>query len=45
MRGATMRAALHRLAAEFDSVAHPPNAKYVDHPVSAADGTAYVLKA
>ncbi len=44
MRGAAMRAALHHLAAEFDQVAHPPHAKYADHPVSAADGSAYVRR-
>ncbi len=44
MRGPDMRAALHRLAAEFDSIAHPLRSKYQDHPVSAADGSAYVRK-
>ena len=44
MRGVAMRAALHMLAAEFDQVAHPPHAKYADHPVSAEDGSAYVRK-
>ena len=42
MMGASMRVALHKLAAEFDTVAHPPNAKYVEHPLHAEDGTAYV---
>ncbi len=42
MRGAAMRAALHRLADEFDQVAHPPHAKYADHPLHAEDGSAYV---
>ena len=42
MRGAAMRAALHRLAAEFDQVAHPPHARYAEHPVRAEDGSAYV---
>ena len=41
MRGAAMRAALHQLAAEFDQVAHPPHAKYEEHPLSASDGSAY----
>ncbi len=44
MRGAAMRAALRRLAAEFDERAHPPHAKYAEHPLSAADGSAYVRK-
>ncbi len=44
MRGAAMRAALHRLAAEFDQVAHPAGAKYADHPLRAEDGSAYVQK-
>ena len=41
MRGGGMRAALHALAARFDTVAHPPHAKYQDHPLRAEDGTAY----
>ncbi len=44
MRGAAMRAALHRLAAAFDQVAHPAGAKYADHPLHAEDGSAYVRK-
>ena len=44
MRGEAMRVALHRLASEFDQVAHPPHAKYAEHPVSAADGSAYVRR-
>ena len=44
MRGEAMRLALHRLAETFDQVAHPPHAKYADHPLSAADGSAYVRK-
>ena len=42
MRGSGMRAALHALAASFDTVAHPPHAKYAEHPLHAEDGTAYV---
>ncbi len=44
MQGEAMRVALRRLAAEFDTVAHPPHAKYQDHPLTAADGSAYVPK-
>ena len=44
MMGQPMRVALHRLAAEFDTIAHPPHAKYADHPLHAEDGTAYVRK-
>ena len=42
MRGEAMRAALHRLAEEFDQVAHPAHAKYAEHPLRAEDGSAYV---
>lgn len=45
MQGETMRRALHRLADDFDLIAHPPDAKYVENPLSAADGTAYVDQA
>ncbi len=44
MHGAAMRDALHRLAATFDQVAHPPHAKYAEHPLRAEDGSAYVRK-
>ena len=44
MQGEAMRLALHRLAETFDQVAHPPHAKYADHPLSAEDGSAYVRK-
>ncbi len=44
MRGDAMRAALHTLAEDFDQVAHPPHAKYADHPLKAEDGSAYVPK-
>ncbi len=41
MRGAEMRAALHALARDFDRVAVPDHGRYVLHPATAADGTAY----
>ena len=41
MQGADMLAALHTLADNFDQIAIPEHGKYVLHPVSAADGTAY----
>ncbi len=44
MKGEAMRAALHRLAAEFNTVAYPEHAKYAEHPLHAQDGTAYVRK-
>lgn len=42
MQGEAMRAALRSLAQDFDSVAHPPHARYLDHPARAEDGSAYV---
>ena len=42
MRGPDMRAALHRLADNFDQIAVPGHGKYLLHPAAAADGTAYV---
>jgi len=42
MRGAEMRAALHALARDFDRVAVPDHGKYVLHPATAQDGSAYV---
>lgn len=42
MAGAEMRAALHRLAEQFDTVAIPENARYDEHPARAEDGSAYV---
>ncbi len=43
MRGEQMRAPLHTLAIQFKATAVPkPGAKYVEHPTSAADGTAYI---
>lgn len=42
MQGAAMRDALHALAREFDRVAVPQHGRYVDHPATAADGTAYL---
>jgi len=41
MQGTEMRAALHTLAREFDRVAVPDHGKYVLHPATAADGSAY----
>ena len=41
MRGPAMRAALHRLAAEFDHFALPKQGRYRDHPARAEDGSAY----
>lgn len=41
MAGAEMRAALHQLAREFQSIAVPRTGHYVDHPATAANGTAY----
>ena len=42
MRGQAMRDALHALARDFDRVAVPAHGKYVLHPATAADGSAYV---
>ena len=42
MQGEAMRQALHALAHNFDHVAYPQGAKYAKHPISAADGSAYV---
>ncbi len=41
MQGAEMRAALHTLARDFDRVAVPDHGKYVLHPATAAEGSAY----
>lgn len=41
MRGAEMRAALHRLADEFDSIAVPRQGIYLEKPARAEDETAY----
>ncbi len=41
MRGAEMNQALHRLAADFTRLAVPEQGRYLDHPVTAEDGTAY----
>lgn len=42
MQGAEMRTALHALARDFDRIAVPDHGKYVLHPATAANGTAYV---
>jgi glyoxylase-like metal-dependent hydrolase (beta-lactamase superfamily II) len=44
MRGQLMREALHRLANEFKQTAVPSPGKYVTHPTSPLDGTAYQHK-
>lgn len=41
MRGVEMRAALHLLAQNFDSVAVPDHGKYLESPTRAQDGSAY----
>jgi glyoxylase-like metal-dependent hydrolase (beta-lactamase superfamily II) len=41
MQGPAMRAALHRLAQDFDSVAVPRGGRYVGHPAGPGDGRAY----
>ena len=41
VRGQAVRNALHRLAREFDQVAHPAGSHYQLHPARAEDGTAY----
>ena len=41
MQGAEMRAALHTLARDFDQIAVPEHGRYVLHPATAEDGTAY----
>ena len=42
MQGAEMRAALHRLADDFDAIAVPPQGRYVDEPASPARGNVYL---
>ena len=42
VHGQAVRDALHRLARDFDKVAHPADAHYQLHPARAEDGTAYV---
>ena len=42
MQGADMQAALHTLARDFNQIAVPAHGKYVLHPATAADGSAYV---
>ena len=41
MRGPEMRAGLHRLAAEFSTIAIPAEGKYMRMPARAEDGSAY----
>lgn len=41
MQGAEMRAALRRLAVEFDKIAVPGSGRYVREPALAEDGSAY----
>ncbi len=41
MQGPQMRAALHKLAADFERIAVPKDGKYVDNPARAEDGSAY----
>lgn len=41
MRGRDMRAALHRLARDFERIAVPEDGKYVREPARAADGSVY----
>jgi glyoxylase-like metal-dependent hydrolase (beta-lactamase superfamily II) len=41
MQGPQMKEALHRLAAEFDAIAVPRSGRYVDHPATARDDSAY----
>ena len=41
LHGPEMRAALHRLATEFDRVAVPANGRYVSHPARPQDGSVY----
>jgi len=41
LQGAEMRRALDALAADFDRVAVPETGRFVEHPLGAADGSAY----
>jgi hypothetical protein len=41
MQGPEMRAALHRLAREFSSIAVPKDGRYVRTPARAEDSSAY----
>ncbi len=41
MQGPNMRAALHKLAQDFERIAVPKDGKYVDKPARAEDGSAY----
>ncbi|MGI4792368.1 MAG: MBL fold metallo-hydrolase [Janthinobacterium lividum] len=42
MHGSGLKTALHTLAQDFDQIAVPAHGKYLLHPATAADGTAYV---
>jgi glyoxylase-like metal-dependent hydrolase (beta-lactamase superfamily II) len=44
MRGEQMRNALHTLARSFRKIAAPQHGKYVEHPTTVENGTAYVKK-
>jgi glyoxylase-like metal-dependent hydrolase (beta-lactamase superfamily II) len=41
MKGPEMRAALHKLARDFDEIARPEQGRYVEHRARAEDGSAY----
>jgi glyoxylase-like metal-dependent hydrolase (beta-lactamase superfamily II) len=41
MRGPEMRAALHKLAQNFDEIARPKTGRYVEKPARPEDGSAY----
>jgi len=41
VQGADLRAALHTLARDFDSIAVPQHGRYVGHPAREEDGSAY----
>ena len=44
LSGPTLRASLHELAQNFESVAVPTNGRYVRHPARVRDGNAYDSK-
>ncbi|MDQ2805185.1 MAG: MBL fold metallo-hydrolase [Pseudomonadota bacterium] len=41
LQGEPLRAALHKLANEFEQIAVPTHGRYVDHPARVEDGSAY----